>query len=332
MKVIEVTAYGESDVLALVDRPEPTPASDQVIIANHYAGVNFIDIAMRRGWYPFPAVPTPFVPGTEGAGMVLAIGSSVGDFKVGDRVAYMQNESAGLERAYSELIAIEADKVVPLPDDISFETAAAMTAQGMTTHYMLNEIRPVQPDMTVLVHAAAGGMGRNLVQWAKHLGATVIGTCSTSKVDVVKRLGADCVIDYTRDDFVAAGRDFTNGRGVDLIIDGIGKTTLAGDLELVATRGNIVTYGLVSGEADPVNVHHLIHKSRAIHGCDLFDYIVDPKERRMRAAAVWQAIREGWLTPQISGVYSLGDAAAAQDQLIDRSNVGKIVIKIKPPR
>lgn len=328
MKVIEVTQLGESDVLAMVDHPEPTPTADQVVISNHYAGVNFIDIAMRRGWYPFPPVPAPFVPGTEGSGVVAAVGSQVREFKVGDRVAYMQNENAGLQRAYSERIAIEAKKVVALPDDIPFETAAAMLAQGMTTHYMLNEIRPVRQGTSVLIHAAAGGMGRNLVQWAKHLGATVIGTASTSKLEVVKGLGADLVIDYVKDDFVKVARDFTQGRGVDFIIDGIGKTTIPGDIELVATRGAIVTYGIVSGEADPINIHHLIHKSRAIHGTDLFDYIADPVERRMRANAVWQALREGWLTPQISAVFPLAQAAQAQDRLIDRDNVGKILIKI----
>jgi NADPH2:quinone reductase len=329
MKTIQATEHGAAEVLKLIETEIPQPKPGQALVKIHYAGVNFIDVAMRRGWYPNPPVPTPFIPGPEGAGEVIAIGEGVTEVKVGDRVSFMQEEEAGLDRAYAEYIPIAAWKLIPLPDDISFETAAAMTAQGLTTHYMMNDFVRLEPGKTVLIHAAAGGMGLNLVQWAKHLGAFVIGTASSEhKAQRALALGASEIINYTQENFVERVKKLTNGKGADLIIDGVGKTTLPGDFEAVATRGHIVTYGIAGGMPDNINPFDLLYRSRTLHGADLFDYIANREERIMRANAVWQAIREEWLKPQISQIFSLEDAIAAHQLIEDRNNMGKILLKI----
>jgi NADPH2:quinone reductase len=329
MKTIQVNQHGNAEVLKLTEVEIPKPQAEQALVKIHYAGVNFIDVAMRRGWYPNPPIPTPFIPGVEGAGEVIAVGEGVAEVKVGDRVSFMQEEEPGLERAYAEYMPIAAWKLIPLPNAISFETAAAMTAQGLTTQYMMHEFISVQPGKTILIHAAAGGMGLNLVQWAKHLGAFVIGTTSNeTKAQRVLELGADAVIDYTREDFVQRVKALTDGRGADLIIDGVGKTTFAGDLEAVATRGHIVTYGITGGMPDGINPFALLTRSRAVHGADLFDYIANRPERIMRAEAVWEAIAAGWLKPQISQVFALEEAIAAHQLIEDRNNMGKILLKV----
>ncbi len=329
MKTIQVNQHGNAEVLKLTEVEIPKPQAKQALVKINYAGVNFIDVAMRRGWYPNPPIPTPFIPGVEGAGEVIAIGEGVTEVKVGDRVSFMQEEEPGLDRAYAEYIPIAAWKLMPLPDAISFETAAAMTAQGLTTQYMMHEFTSVQPGKTILIHAAAGGMGLNLVQWARHLGAFVIGTTSNeTKAQRVLELGADAVIDYTQEDFVQRVKELTDSRGADLIIDGVGKTTFAGDLEAVATRGHIVTYGITGGIPDDINPFALLSRSRTVHGADLFDYIANREERIMRAKAVWEAIAAGWLKPQISQVFALEDAISAHRLIEDRNNMGKILLKI----
>ncbi|BAZ06181.1 quinone oxidoreductase family protein [Calothrix sp. NIES-3974] len=329
MKTIQVDEHGDANVLKLAEVEIPKPQAGQALVKIHYAGVNFIDVAMRRGWYPNPPIPTPFTPGVEGAGEVIAIADDVTEVKVGDRVSFMQEEEPGLDRAYAEYIPIAAWKLIPLPDAISFETAAAMTAQGLTTQYMMNEFVNLQPGKSILIHAAAGGMGLNLVQWAKHLGAFAIGTTSNAtKAQRVLELGADAVIDYTQEDFVQRVKALTNGKGADLIIDGVGKTTFAGDLEAVATRGHIVTYGITGGIPDDINPFDLLYRSRTVHGADLFDYIANREERIMRANAVWDAIAAGWLKPQISQVFALEETIAAHRLIEDRNNMGKILLKM----
>ncbi len=329
MKTIQVVRHGNADVLELTEIEIPRPQAEQALVKIHYAGVNFIDVAMRRGWYPNPPIPTPFILGVEGAGEVIAIGENVAEVKVGDRVSFMQEEEPGLERAYAEYIPLAAWKLIPLPDSISYETAAAVTAQGLTTQYMMQEFISIAAGKTVLIHAAAGGMGLNLVQWAKHLGAFVIGTTSNkTKAQRVLALGADAVIDYTREDFVQRVKELTDGKGADLIIDGVGKTTFAGDLKAVATRGHIVTYGITGGVPDDINPFELLSRSRTVHGADLFDYINNRQERIMRANAVWEAIAAGWLQPQISQVFVLDDAIEAHQLIEDRNNMGKILLKI----
>ncbi len=329
MKTIQVIQHGNADVLQLTDAEIPQLQPGQALVKIHYAGVNFIDVAMRRGWYPNPPIPTPFIPGVEGAGEVVAIAPDVSEVQVGDRVSFMQEEEPGLDRAYAEYIPLAAWKLIPLPDFISFETAAAMTAQGLTTQYIMHEFTTIQPGKTVLIHAAAGGMGLNLVQWAKHLGAFVIGTTSNeTKAQRVLSLGADAVIDYTQEDFVQRVKELTDGRGADLIIDGVGKTTFAGDLEAVATRGHIVTYGITGGMPDNINPFELLYRSRTVHGADLFDYIANRQERIMRANAVWEAIAGNWLKPQVSQVFMLEDANTAHRLIEDRNNMGKILLKI----
>ena len=172
-------------------------------------------------------------------------------------------------------------------------------------------------------------MGLNLVQWAKHLGAFIMGTSSNeTKAQRVMELGADAVIDYTQEDFVQRVKELTDGKGADLIIDGVGKTTFAGDLKAVATRGHIVIYGITGGMPDDINPFELLYRSKTVHGADLFDYIANRGERIMRASAVWEAIAAGWLKPQISQVFALEDAIPAHRLIEDRNNMGKILLKI----
>jgi NADPH2:quinone reductase len=227
MKAIHVTQYGGPEVLQVVEVPEPKPSSRQALIDIKVTGYNFHDAATRQGIFPDPPIPVPFIPGVEAAGIVEAIGDEVTEVKVGDRVAF-NVEGAD---TYAEKSVVNSDRLVPIPDDISFEVAASLTAQGGTTHYLMNEFRTIEPGVTLLIQAGASGMGLLLTQWAKHLGAKVITTVSNeAKAQAVREAGADEVILYTQTDFVQEVKRLTEGKGVNIVIDGVG-TTLAGSLE-----------------------------------------------------------------------------------------------------
>ena len=245
MKAIRVEKQGGPEVLKFVDiAPIEAPGPGQAVVRVVAAGVNFLDVGQRRGTYPREV---PFTPGVEGAGVVESVGEGVGNLKPSDRVAF-----SGVPGTYSEAVLADADRLIPLPDGFTFEEGAAFPLQGMTAHYLIHEFRQLVPGSFVLIHAAAGGMGGLLVQWARHLGATVIGTVSTeAKARTARTSGADHVIVYTEQDFVAETKRITNGRGADLIIDGVGRTTFKGDLEAAAVRGHIVIFGAASGPADP---------------------------------------------------------------------------------
>ena len=245
MKAIRVEKQGGPEVLNLEEvAPIEAPGPGQAVVRIVTAGVNFVDVGQRRGTYPREV---PFTPGLEGAGVVESVGEGVRSVKPSDRVAF-----TGLPDAYAEAILADAERLIPLPDEFTFEEGAAFPLQGMTAHYLIHEFRKPVPGNFVLIHAAAGGMGGLLVQWAKHLGANVIGTVSTeAKARTARASGADHVILYGEQDFAAEAKRITEGRGVDLIIDGVGSTTFKGDLEAVAVRGHIVIFGAASGPADP---------------------------------------------------------------------------------
>lgn len=229
MQAIEVGQYGGPEVLKLGQTEIGKPGAGQALVRVMAAGVNFVDIYHRRGSFPRP---TPFTPGLEGCGVVEAVGEGVTSVKPGARVAY-----TGQPGAYAEASLVQAGSLIPLPDNFSFEQGAAFPLQGMTAHYLIHEFRALKPGVVVLIHAAAGGMGLLLVQWAHHLGARVMGTVSTEeKAKAAREAGADEVILYTQQDFVAETKRLTNGHGADLIIDGVGKTTFAGNLEAAAVR------------------------------------------------------------------------------------------------
>jgi NADPH2:quinone reductase len=321
MKAIRMTEYGGPEVLRLQEVETPVPGPGEALVRLRAAGLNFIDVYQRRGDYP---VPLPCIPGREGAGVVEAVGPDTTEVKPGDRVAY-----TGYLGAYAEASVVPAYRLIPLPDDLSFEQGAAFPLQGMTAHYLLHEFRRPGPGDTVLIHAAAGGMGLLLVQWAHHMGARVLGTVSTEeKARAARSAGADEVILYTEQDFVAETRRLTGGHGADLIIDGVGKSTFAGNLEAAALRGHIVVFGAASGPAEPISPNALMPRSLSVSGGSLGNYIRTPDELFRRARDVLEGIRAGWLRLHIGHVLPLAEAARAHRLLEDRQSIGKIVLAI----
>ncbi|MDA8422878.1 MAG: quinone oxidoreductase [Nitrospiraceae bacterium] len=322
MKAIKISNYGDATVLKLSEtETKPKPGPGQALVKIHVAGVNFVDIYQRRGTYP---VQLPFIPGLEASGVIEAVGDNVTVFRPGDRVAY-----TGHLGSYSEYTVIEADRLIALPEELSFEQGAAIPLQGMTAHYLIHEFRKPKPGETVLIHAAAGGVGLLLVQWAKHLGATVIGTVSTKeKADVAKEAGADYVVLYGKQDFVGETKRLTDGRGAELILDGVAKSTFTGDLDAVALRGHIVVFGSASGPADPVAPNSLGAKSISISGGSLGNYIATREELLRRSGEVVNAVKEGWLKLRIGQALPLVEAEMAHRMLEGRQTMGKIVLKV----
>lgn len=340
MKAIRVEQHGGPESLHLCDVELPEPGRGEVRVKLRAAGVNFIDVNLRRGEYRAtgPNVVdlrrsgqdrssfAAFTPGYEGAGVIDAVGEGVDEFKAGDRVAY-----AGHLGTYAEASVVPAVKLIPLPEDLSFEQGAASGLQGITAHYVLHEYRMPKPGDTVLIHAAAGGMGLLLVQWASHLGARVIGTVSTDeKARAARAAGADDVILYTRQDFVAEIRRLTQGHGADLIIDGVGKATFARDLEAAADRGHVVIYGFADGHPDPIQPTALIDRSLTISGGNFQLHTQTRQVLLRRTSEVLSGIRQGWLSLHIDSVFPLAEAAEAHRRLEARQSMGKIILKITP--
>jgi NADPH2:quinone reductase len=322
MKIIRIDKYGGPEVLQLREVELPEPGPGEVRVRLHAAGVNFVDIYQRRGAYP---APLPFTLGSEGAGIVEAIGRGVEEFKPGDRVAYTLHPGS-----YAEASIVPANLLIPWPDDLSFEDGAAFTLQGLTAHYLIYEYRLPKRGDTVLIHAAAGGMGLLVVQWAKHLGANVIGTVSTEeKARAVRAAGADHMIVYTERDFVAETLRLTNGHGADLIIDGVGRTTFAGNLEAAAVRGHVVVYGQASGLPEPIQPISLMERSISVSGGLLNNFMRTREEWLRRSSDLIRGIREGWLRLNIDRVFPLEEAAEAQRRLESRESIGKIILKTK---
>lgn len=308
----EVMTYSTFEIM------EPGPG--QVLVKLHAAGVNFIDTYQRAGRYP---VQLPYTPGLEGSGVVEQVGPGVVEVKPGDRVAYSSTPGS-----YAQANVVDADRLIPVPADLSFEQAAAFPLQGMTAHYLLHEFHKIVPGETVLIHAAAGGMGLLLVQWAKHLGARVIGTVSNEQKAKLARLaGADEIIIYTKDDFVSETKSLTNDVGADFVIDGVGRDTFAKSLEAVKVRGHVVIYGSASGPAEPIAPNSLQARAITISGGSLFNFIVSREELVRRANDVLKGIKEGWLKLTVDHVMPLTDAAKAHEILEGRKSTGKIVLK-----
>lgn len=321
MKAIQITQYGGPEVLKIREVQIGKPDKGQALVRIEAAGINFIDVYQRRGTYP---VKLPYIPGLEASGVVEAVGEGVENVKPGDRVAYVHEPGS-----YAQQNLARADKLIPLPAEFSFEQGAAFPLQGMTAHYLIHEFRKIKANDIVLIHAAAGGMGHLLVQWAKHLGARVFGTTSTEeKAKIAKEAGADEVILYTKQDFVAEIKRLTQGHGADLIIDGVGKTTFAGNLEAAALRGNIVIFGAASGPADPISPNVLMVHSLTISGGSLFNYILNNEELMRRAKAVIEGIQQGWLKLRIGDKFPLENAAEAHRKLEERKSSGKILLTI----
>lgn len=319
VKAIVVEQYGGLDALLLkaVQLPELLPG--EVLVRLAVAGVNFVDIYRRRG---FQLVELPFVPGLEGAGVVERVGAGVHNVKPGDRVAYARQAGS-----YAEAAVVPAESLIPLPDELSFEMGAAFPLQGLTAHFLIHEFRKPSPGDIVLIHAAAGGVGLLLVQWARHFGAHVIGTVSSAeKAQAARQAGAQDIIYYNEQDFADETMRLTNGRGADLIIDGVGQATFDGNLRAAALRGHIILFGAASGPANPISPYALMGRSLSLSAGDLVHFLTTREEMLRRANEVISAIQSGWLQPRIYGVLPLAEAAEAHRLLENRHTIGKLLL------
>jgi NADPH2:quinone reductase len=326
MQAIRIHEHGGPEVLRLDDVPLPEPAEGEIRVRLAYTGLNFIDVYHRTGFYPFG--PLPAVPGGEGAGVVDAVGPGVAGVEVGDKVSFWDAKGT-----YAEAVVLPAARAVPLPvnggdqREVGLDVAAALTLQGMTAHYLTRTIRPLKPGDTVLVHAAAGGVGLLTVQMAKLCGATVFGTCSTrEKAQRVLAAGADRAILYTEEDFVEAVREATGGRGVDLAIDGVGRATFEGSVAATRVRGHVILFGQASGEPEPIRPRKLLG-SRTLTCASLVAYSADRDELLERAREVFGWYRQGSLEVRIDRVLPLAEAARAHGLLEGRKTSGKVLLE-----
>ena len=320
MKAILVPKTGGVDVLTFTDVPDPKPKPNEVIVKIAAAGVNYIDVYFREGRYP---VTPPFILGQEGAGVVSEVGADVKDFKPGDRVAY-----TGVTGAYAQYEAIPADRLVRVPAGITDQQAAAAMLQGMTAHYLVRSTFPLKPGDIALIHAAAGGVGLLLVQMAKALGARVIGTVSTEeKAKLAREAGADDVIFYTKQDFEAETKRLTGGKGVNVIYDGVGKTTFDQDLNVLRPRGYLVLFGASSGPVPLFDLGKLAQKgSLFITRPTLVHHIASHEELQQRASDVLGMIASSRLKLRIEHLYALKDAQQAHRDLEGRKTTGKLLL------
>jgi len=320
MKAVVVTKTGGPEVLEYKDVPKPELKPNQALVEIKAAGLNFIDVYFREGRYP---TPLPFVVGQEAAGVVSEIGAEVTDVKVGDRVAY-----SGLQGSYAEFAAVNADRLVNIPDGVSFEQAAALMLQGMTAHYLVKSTYPLKAGETLLVHAAAGGVGQLLVQMAKMIGAEVIATAGTEeKIQIAKQAGADHVILYTKEDFEAETKRITGGKGIHVVYDGVGKSTFDAGLRCLRPRGYMVLFGGASGAVPPFDLIKLSQMgSLFITRPTLGHYIATRKELEWRANDVLGWVASGKLKVSIGQTYKFSDATQAHRNLEARKTTGKSLL------
>ena len=319
---IIVHQTGGPEVLKWEEIEVENPGPGEVRLRQEAAGLNFIDVYHRTGLYK---QELPFTPGVEGAGTVSAIGPGVTNVKVGDRVAY-----AGPIGGYSEERLIAADRLVKLPDAIASEEAAAMMLQGLTAEMLLRRVYPVKPGETILVQAAAGGVGLILCQWAKALGATVIGTVgSDEKAEIARLHGCDYPIVYTRQDFVSEVARITEGKKLPVVYDGVGRDTFMKSLDCLHRRGMMVSFGNASGPVEPFPVTLLSQKgSLFLTRPTLFDYIVTREELEPAAAELFGVIESGKVKIEVKQRFKLENAAEAHRALESRKTTGSTVLTI----
>ena len=320
MKAITFHEFGGPEVLKLEEHPTPIAGSGLALVKVAAAGVNFIDIYQRSGWYK---VPLPAVPGNEGAGVVEAVGQGVTGVAIGERVAWF-----GGSGCYAEYALVPIDKLATLPDALSFEQGAAAMVQGITAYVLAHVTYPLKPGDTCLVHAAAGGVGLLLCQIAKQSGAFVIGTTSTrEKAALACAAGADEVILYTEQDFLEEVKRITGGRGVNVVYDSVGKDTFDRSLDSLAPLGCLVSYGQSSGFPAPLDIQRLGGmRSAFVTRPSVFAYVQERAQYLAYARAVFDMAVAGTLTLRIGGSYPLADAAKAQIALAGRQTAGKLVL------
>lgn len=322
VNAIVVRDLGGPEVLNLELLELAAPATGEVQIRHTAIGLNFIDVYFRTGLYPAPG-GLPFTPGNEGAGVITALGSSVNGLAVGDRVAY----AYGLG-SYSEARNIEASRVVKIPDGISDQSAAAMMLKGMTAEYLLCRTFEVKAGQSILIQAAAGGVGLIAGQWAKHLGATVIGTAgSPEKVSLALAHGYDYVIDYNQQNFVKRVRELTNGAGVDAVYDSVGKTTWVGSLDCLKPRGMFVSFGQSSGAIEGFTLGHLLQRGSLYAARpSLNAYTATRTDLELSANRLFDVVKRGAVKININQTFALKNAGDAHRNLEGRATTGASIL------
>ena len=320
MKAIRVQQYGPPEVMKYETAPVPEPGQGEALVRIEAAGLNFIDVYHRLGRYP---LPLPFTPGMEGAGVVDSVGPGVSQVKPGDRVAYAMERGT-----YAEYALVPAWKAVPIPEGVDSEQAAAVMLQGTTAHYLSHSTYPLGDGDTALVHAAAGGAGQLLVQMAKLRGARVIGTCSTEeKAALARAAGADEVILYTQEDFEAATKRLTGGRGVDVVYDSVGQATFLKGLNCLRPRGTMVLFGAASGPVEPIDAQILSQKgSLFLTRPGLAHYLADREEILARSRDIFGWLASGRLRVRIDQRLPLAEAAEAHRYIEARQTKGKVLL------
>jgi NADPH:quinone reductase len=320
MRAIQVKQVGGPEVMELRELRAPEPKANEAAVKIIASGVNFIDVYYREGRYK---AATPFIPGQEAAGEVVAVGPGVTSVKVGDRVAYTM-----VLGSYAEYATVSADRLVKIPEGVTYQQAAATMLQGMTAHYLTESTYPLKKGEIALVHAAAGGVGLLLTQMAHNIGARVIGTVSTeAKAKLAREAGADDVILYTQTDFESETKRLTGGHGVDVVYDSVGKTTFEKGLNVLRPRGYMVLYGASSGAVDPFDPTQLTQKgSLFVTRPSLGHYIATRRELEERADAVFGMIAAGKLKLRIEHLYPMRDAQQAHRDLEGRKTTGKLLL------
>jgi NADPH:quinone reductase len=320
MKAIQVKQPGGPEAMELVELPVPQPKANEAVVKLSASGVNFIDVYFREGRYK---APLPIVLGQEGAGLVTAVGADVTSVKPGDRVAW-----SGPLGSYAEFAALPADRLVPIPSGVTDQQAAGALLQGMTAHYLSYDTYPLKRGETALVHAAAGGVGLLLVQMAHNIGARVIATVSTEeKAKLAREAGADEIILYTQSDFEAETKRLTDGKGVDVVYDSVGKTTFEKGLNVLRPRGLMALFGGSSGAAPPLDPITLMQKGSVyLTRPTLLNYIATREDLIARSGAVFGMIAAGKLKLRIEHTYPLANAQQAHRDLEGRKTTGKVLL------
>lgn len=320
MHALSFEKFGGPDVLHWSELPDPLPARGQALVRMRSVGLNFADIYRRNGNYHLSGA-TPWVLGYEGAGVVEQAAEDDRQFPPGTRVGF-----ADMPHANAELVAVDLDRLIPLPDDIAFDTAAATLLQGLTAQYLVTDSYRVQRGDVAVVHAAAGGVGLLLVQMLKSLGASVLGVASSAaKRAAALAAGADAVCDYA--ELPAQARQLSAGRGADVVYDSVGRT-LGDSLAAARTGGTVVFYGMAAGDPDPVDPRLLMDRSLTLTGGDLWNVLTSAATRRERAAALFAQIRAGQLQPKIAARFPLREGAAAHAYLESREAIGKVLLTL----
>jgi len=321
-RAIRIHEHGGPEVLRLEEFEVEAPSSGQVLVRQTAAGLNFIDVYHREGLYP---IPLPTALGMEAAGTVEAVGPRVEGFQVGDRVTY-----ADVLGAYTNLRLVPAARLLHLPADISDDQAAGMMLKGLTAHYLIRRTFPVERGQTMLVHAASGGVGLILCQWAKALGATVIGTVGTpEKAELAKSHGCDYPVIYSHEDFVTRVKEITHGQGVPVVYDGVGASTFEGSLDCLETRGMLVTYGNASGPVPPFSILKLSQKgSLFLTRPTLKHYVERRNELEANSSELFEVVRTGAVKIRIGQRFSLEKAADAHRALEARETTASTILTV----